>query len=214
MKLKKRRNGDVIIYHDKKSDSNLYLGSENSGKLCLVNLEYGISEKEFGPGPVTCRDIEHYKSMCHPLPFDPNLKYVEVGAGLGELTPYLVKNLDLKHKPIVIDPVDYNVMLEMLSHALGDGLGEPYESRLHDLIDRCNIISDPRKVELVNTTLEDAVDSGLIQKGIADVTVDVCGAYLYGERERTKSLLRYLTKEGGIIPKVDTKKGALRKENE
>lgn len=67
--------------------------------------------------PVTAHELAIYPEL--PMPIEPGKQYVEIGAGHGSFTPYVVEALEgAEPKPIVIDPVDYGHMKEMLEDFL------------------------------------------------------------------------------------------------
>lgn len=131
---------------------------------------------------ITGRDIADYKRDFPDMRFDASLKYVEVGAGLGEFIPYIIQMFDgkLKNKPIVIDPADYALMKEMLTYAKKLEFEDAYKRRFELFIERCTLISDQERVTLLNTTLDAVLRDHMELLGHADVVVDSYGASYYG----------------------------------
>ena len=130
---------------------------------------------------ITGRDLSQYGRPVRRLKIKPSLQFVVVGAGMCEFIPSLVRRFSgrMKHKPIVIDPANYELMISMLKHARKYRLGERYDKKSENLIERCGIILDPKKVTLVNTTLGKALKDNPNLKGIADVVVDNCALEVY-----------------------------------
>lgn len=137
---------------------------------------------------VTGRSVNEVLQSFPDLPLDPSLKYIEVGPGLGELLP-MVAGAALQEegqKHIAIDPADYNLMQIMLQHAYQiapqHAQSKNYRDHIGALLERCQIILDPHKVQLINSTLQAAMaDSALAStlRGTGDVVVDHVGALYY-----------------------------------
>ena len=155
---------------------------------------------------VTDRNVVEYDpEIVKALPLNPKLQYMETGAGLGEIVPFLATNLELEKPIIVIDPLDYTIVKELLERAYDINYDPFISNRLKELIRRCEIILDPNKVKLVNKRLEDVLDSGELD-GIADVLIDHCGGVLYSEDiDRVReNIHRLITPSGKLlmIPQV------------
>jgi hypothetical protein len=159
-----------------------------------LEVHFEIPSRRLDFELITGRDMDDYIDIAsyHSnsgksklLPLDSSLQYVEIGAGLGEFTPYLIKQLgtSLRHKPIVIDPADYAIMKDMLHYAISQHFGERYDERCLEFSERCDIISDPEKVKLFSMTLGQAVKGFPELMQIGDVVIDLCGAKLYSYRE-------------------------------
>lgn len=134
---------------------------------------------------VTGRRIQDYERPIREMPLFPNRQYVEVGAGLGEFVPHLLRTVkDLAHKPIVIDPADYSLMHDMLSEAAESSDIDPItRNKLYVMRDRARTILDRSRVRLVNKTLLRALDEDPDLKGCADVVIDNFGASIYPNSE-------------------------------
>ncbi|MEK6900098.1 MAG: hypothetical protein AABX05_03155 [Nanoarchaeota archaeon] len=148
---------------------------------------------------ITTRDIGRYLNL-PSMNINPSLQYLEVGAGLGEFTPLVVRS-NPRHRPIVIDPANYPLMLKMLKSAYNRDLKEELKERIRILQERCEIILNPAKVNLINLTLEEALAQHPELEGIADVVVDNFGAIHYSSetKERRKqsiALERRLSRSG------------------
>ena len=111
---------------------------------------------------------------------------IEIGAGLGEFIPYIIRT-GIKTRPTVIDPANYELMLTMLLYGADEAqtrnLPEKLVARLRTYSERCALIIDRTKVNLINKTLIEAVrdHSELIYSG--DVVVDHYGPSHYPESE-------------------------------
>ncbi|HLD79426.1 MAG TPA: hypothetical protein VJA18_02605 [Candidatus Nanoarchaeia archaeon] len=146
---------------------------------------------------ITGRDLTEYRTF-RKLTIDPSLVYVEVGAGLGEFIPAVVQK-NPKEKPIVIDPADYRLMLDMLQFAELLPLAEQTKQKLRIYQERCKTILNPHKVRLVSSQLENVFDLNPELEGVADVVVDHFGALFYNYRQRPglEDLERRLLKANG-----------------
>lgn len=130
---------------------------------------------------VTGRDLGEY--ICFPKGKFPNLEgqCVEVGAGFGELIPYIaINNKGHSSKPIAIDPANYELMIEILKKSQELELSHGLLSKISSWITRGNIILDPSKVKLINLPLVQAIEQNPYLTGCADVVVDYMGARVQG----------------------------------
>jgi hypothetical protein len=136
--------------------------------------------------PITASGIDKYPEKVRNMKINPSFQYLEVGAGYGEFIPCLASALDENSpKPIVIDPAYYDVMGGILSYVRNNvWLSESNSSLLDEIIARHDIITNPRKVRLINTNLGYAFRDFPDIQGIADVVVDRAGAVSYAELER------------------------------
>ena len=105
---------------------------------------------------ITGRGINEYDYNT-PTIIDPSLQYLEVGAGMGEFTPLVVRN-NPRNIPIIIDPANYPLMLEMLQFAYERPINEKLRDKISILQERCKIIINPDKVNLINLPLEKALE--------------------------------------------------------
>ncbi len=137
--------------------------------------------------------ISHSKN---PFSINPEYQYVDVGAGLGELAPLLVAKLKVKRKPIIIDPVDYSALRELLGYALPRFDKKPFlNKQIEELLGRIEIIKNPNEVRLLNMRLGEAVERFPDIHGCADVLVDVAGPITYCETEFRKGDVLYGSKK-------------------
>src|SRR3989338_1768283 len=128
---------------------------------------------------VTARNVSEYENNIRELMINPFFQYAEVGAGLGEFIPNLVDNYKIKHLPIIIDPVDYELMGNMLGYELNLKFSDRVNKNLLKLFERCKIIRDQNKVRLINEDLVTAIKSHLDIHNIADIVIDNFGATHY-----------------------------------
>lgn len=154
------------------------------------------------PIMVTGRDYSQYPKLYRVI--NPLFQYIEVGAGLSGYLPFISEKCLLKKRPIVIDPVKYEVLQTMMLFAKTGGfVDEKLISRLETLIDRTRFYLDSDKVWLINSTLHEAVRNHPELKGIADMVVDNCGARTYPQmtnyddlkKNSFDKLLRWLKKK-------------------
>lgn len=141
--------------------------------------------KSLHPIPITNRDLRQYKTELPGLPIDPALQYLEVGAGLGQLAEHLAKHPDNPpdRRPVVIDPANYDAMSRLLEYGLDHWqdleLEQAAQSRLMDLMVRCDVIRDSTRVLLLNMTFEQAYRQFPQLQGGFDVVVELHSASLY-----------------------------------
>ncbi len=148
---------------------------------------------------ITGRDLKEYHYTIGERRINPLLLYVEVGAGLGEFIPSVVHNNPLQ-KPIVIDPANYKLMLEMLLFAESLPVKEETKRRLKIYQERCRLFLNKDKIWLINLNLEDAFRQYPELQGIADVVIDNFGAGHYAsDKQATEELERRLLKHTGIL---------------
>lgn len=115
---------------------------------------------------------------------NPGLKYLEVGPGLAEFIPHLVKlQSGTTVKPIAIDPVNYNLIGELLQYASTLNISQGLVEKIRILTERCNVFLDQSKVELFNMTLGQALDEHPELIGVADVVVEKFGPSAYAGTE-------------------------------
>jgi len=126
-------------------------------------------------------DLRTYLKHLSCLPINPNFQYLEIGAGLGEFTPFIADALHgrLKSRPIVIDLADYELMKDMMARARELDISDAMKRYLSTLILRAQTILDPSKVDLINTPLSNTLKLRPDLEGIADFAVDLFGAVNY-----------------------------------
>ncbi len=126
-------------------------------------------------------DLRTYLKIFSCLPINPDFQYLEIGAGLGEFTPFIANALHgrIKSRPIVVDLADYELMKDMMTHARELDIGDSMRRYLSTLILRAQTILDPSRVDLINTSLSNALKLRPDLEGIADFAVDLFGAVNY-----------------------------------
>ncbi|MBI2659178.1 hypothetical protein HYX05_03730 [Candidatus Woesearchaeota archaeon] len=134
-----------------------------------------------GHARITGRDLAQHHSEVGNMVINPSFQYVEIGAGLGEFTPHLVKTTPHAPKPIVVDPANYWLMKDVLDYARSLNLSARINKLAEILSKRAAVISDPSKVMLINMTLMEAFEAHPSLEGIADVVIDHGGAYSWCE---------------------------------
>ncbi len=134
-------------------------------------------ETDHGDLIVTDRSFVEY-DFNKEIELKPELQYLEIGPGLSEFIPLITK-LPPDKKPIIIEPVDYNLLEELLRDVKSYDFGNLFKEKLELLIERCNIFRDNKKVLHVKKTLGRALDEDDWLIGIADIVVDYFGAIAY-----------------------------------
>ncbi|MBI5072886.1 hypothetical protein HZA99_03640 [Candidatus Woesearchaeota archaeon] len=181
----------------------LYLDSENGYRLTALvescTFEYEIGQQTI---LVTDRSMREYHGLFHEMPRDREFQYVDVGAGLGGFIPYLIEDLGVTKRPIVIDPCDYTQMREMLITAkqLVEGTGLQY--RIDLLLHRSEIYLDSSRVVLIQEPVRDAVQNHSEIAGIADVVLDhwATGRYCHKDmRDADTQILKTAQREKGLF---------------
>jgi hypothetical protein len=111
---------------------------------------------------------------------DPDEEIFEAGAGLAEFIPYVVRKLGrrLKHRPVVVDPLDYNLVIKLLQRFIHEGINPEQVPTARELIKRAQIILDPRYVELINLPFLEALDYPAFQRKY-DLVIDHFGPWMY-----------------------------------
>lgn len=133
---------------------------------------------------LSARTIADYQRHFPGLHLQPQKQYVEVGAGLGEPLVALARQAAASNgvlpKPIAIDPVQYEVIRDLLGcidERYGDLQGvKILTTHIRELRDRCNVLLDPAQVTLIRKPLAAAVAAHPELHGCADVVVDLYGA--------------------------------------
>ena len=149
-----------------------------------------LQDKRLPPSemPITCRSYEEYlEALDHPK-VNPDFQYAEVGIGIGGFIPHLIQTFNgkIKHKPIAIDPAEYNVMKRLLEFALTrKDLRPESAEKMRTFLGRIEIITDPSKVRLFNMKLGEAVRTHPELRHCADVVIDVAGPRIYIDTELT-----------------------------
>ena len=169
----------------------------DDGKSPIFNCPSPIYEKYYFA--VTSRALSEYY-MKHPFNPNPEKQYCEVGPGLGEYIPFLVKQFEkYSHsiKPLAIDLVNYDILLEMMNFAVDEGLtpSTEMEKELFTLIERAKIITNPKKVRLINKPLGQALEDYPESLGSVDELMDNMAAVFHshiseGRKMQEMELLR------------------------
>ncbi len=133
---------------------------------------------------VTGRSISELLAHIAFMPLDSELHYIEIGTGLSQLLPALSST----RRQTIIDPADYDVMEELLTEAKENVSVYPhlakYRDTLEAFLERCRIIRDPKRIQLINMTLERALAEPSVRPLIVeqgDVVLDLHGALYYIE---------------------------------
>jgi len=149
--------------------------------------------------PVTWRSIQDYEGNTDiPRGFIQSartlgLQVVEVGAGLAEFIPELA--LHQERRPIVIEPIDYRRLIDMLSEASSHELIDSDRALVSQVVKRARIYADPRLVRLYPVGIE-KIKRYKELRGIADVVIDVVGGLIYtGEMGKWREYIDYLLKD-------------------
>ena len=112
------------------------------------------------------------------------LQLVEVGAGIAELAPSIARAGG--KRPIVIDPLNYQAIFSLLQKACKKNISNENKRIARTLMERVSLYLDPRAIELMPLTLQQAyLQFGQKLSGIADVVVDVAGAIYYNAEMRS-----------------------------
>jgi hypothetical protein len=154
-----------------------------------VVVNFTPAGQKTGGYPITARDIGHYQRSYPAMPIRANMQYAEVGPGLGELIPHLVQSqrIQLEQIPIAIDPADYGLIQHLAEAALDQAhkvqLSNRSLERLSIVLNRCEVMRDASRVQLVNTTVARALNKYPDLAGAADIVVDHYGAELYPHTE-------------------------------
>lgn len=171
------------------NDAGMHIRAEGSPYKLVVSDTPEVKDQhvlfEIGKNRyVTGRSLKDLMEYVGGMPFDPNLHYIEVGAGLSELLPLLSG----KRPQTIIDPADYDVMEELLTEAKENVSVYPhlakYRDTLEAFLERCRIIRDPKRIQLINMTLERALAEPSVRPLIVeqgDVVLDLHGALYYIE---------------------------------
>jgi len=136
--------------------------------------------------PVTARDASEYPANLFPI--NPNYQYTEIGAGLSGFIPeVLLKSSSISQKPVCIDPFDYTSGYNLLQIA-HENANLNQQMLIKKLIERCKIMTDSSKVNLINCTLGKAIKRNPELMGASDIVVDYCGPSAYSETEWNRNI--------------------------
>jgi hypothetical protein len=146
---------------------------------------------------VTARNVEEYHPDIANLELNANLRYCEVGAGLGEFVLYVAEKVN--ERPIVIDPVDYNKLKRLLGSAYQLKLKDRHKVIIESMIERCDDYLKQEKVKVYNFTLEEALEKCPELKHSMDVVVENFGPAYYAEHAQVTKLEKMLLKPEGLL---------------
>jgi hypothetical protein len=148
---------------------------------------------------ITSRDFPEYKIDKRSL--KQGIQYAEIGTGLGGFIPYLVERFGARIPlPIAIDPANYAAIQKMLEFAIDAKFTFPKtKAMLRGLLERCETITNPKKVRLVNLKLEEALVQFPDLIGCSDIVVDKWGPCLCGGNTSIKQARRLLKPRGKLI---------------
>lgn len=158
---------------------------------------------------VTARDLWEYPRR-EIKPLNSGMTVIECGPGLGEFIPSIVRENATGEKgrvtPIFIDMANYEVMAEILTRVIEkEDIGERARKRLGELLSRCLIFLDSKKVERHQGDVRQVVKRKELQ-GRADLVVDLYGPihYFYTAsgvqvRDSILRLQRVLKTDGRIV---------------
>jgi hypothetical protein len=180
---------------DKRADPKRF----ESVVLCLLSSNM-IVKKLY----ITGRNLEEYSPNIREHHLNPNLRYLEVGPGLGEFLPNLVNNLGekLKYPPIGIEPANYFSIRGLLCRALEEELNPDLRNKIICLKDRCDFFLKGKNLILVEERLTDALRKNAWLFGIADIVVDhVAASFYMHPKLKAEELEKKLLKPGGIFLK-------------
>jgi hypothetical protein len=200
---KSSRIGTIYTVTDNKSAYKLTMGiGDDSLPTLMVFFDMpSINKSVDSVVGITARDYDTYCQMLNNrnrLPqLNPNLQYIEIGAGLGGYIPELIKRYkkELTSIPIVIDPVDYQILHSMLLIAKDKKLPENLHGRINELLFRCDLYMNPSEVNLIPLSLQEAISSHPEIHGIGDIIIDLNAVSLYDSiSEGKKNILDMLIK--------------------
>ena len=137
---------------------------------------------------VTGRDFcEYVAERCFPdLPLSPDLRYVEIGPGMGGLLKQMTDKFGtrMRHKPVAIEPSDIGLMKDFLQFAVGCGdITQRHKDIVAEYVSRLELLEDSSKITLLNMKLGDALRNFPWLEGYADVVVELAGPSTYTETE-------------------------------
>ncbi len=165
----------LIIQHD----SGAFLSTE-TGEIVI----------RAGGCPITYHGVgEYFSSGNVPAGWQPEQgqKVEEVGCGLGGFLPWVIEQTggQLEPKPVAIEPVNFGVINGLLTAAViqGNLTAEQMATAL-ELRQRVEIITNPRLVQLIPFTLEQAIATHPELRASADLVVDFNGARSYSPRQQ------------------------------
>ena len=179
--IKKNRNS--ITIEDSKTEHSLHINPHFSESNDWKSLYFYAPWKN-SKMLVTARDFSDYNANVLKIPIDSKFQYIEVGAGLGGFVQYVVEKLEGScPRPIIIDPVNYDVLLNLLAFAENQALNAAQYARIKTLKARCNLFLDRTKVNVISAKLSYAVNNNSRLLNIADFVVDNKGPSLHTATE-------------------------------
>lgn len=116
------------------------------------------------------------------LPLDPDLRYVEVGPGMGGLLKHAVEESGgrMRHKPVAIEPSNIGLMKILMQFALRCGdVSQRHKGIVSEYMSRLELLEDSSRITLVNMKLGSAIVNCPWLEGYADVVVELAGPSTY-----------------------------------
>lgn len=143
-----------------------------------VNSPYYSSAIKGTVMKVTARDLIEYP-IREIGSFSNGMTILEFGPGLGEFIPSLAKDKRKRLNIVALDMANYDLMADILDSAIRMDLGgRRASSRLLELLRRCEIFLDGRKVEVFRKDIGEVIKSRELS-GKIDLAVDLFGPAHY-----------------------------------
>ncbi len=193
MKFKAERTHNLIYIE--KSPYKLIVIDQEPFDWTSVTFEVESDNRQI---MISGRDVQQYTPEVKDVSIDPSKVYIEVGAGLGEFI-HLAAQQNPVQKPIVIDPVNYSLLLDMLQFAEVFGLQGETAQRIRLYQERCKTILNPDQIQLINCKMENALRKHPELVESADVVVDHYAAGYYGNLDAIVNLELRLLKPTGRL---------------
>lgn len=106
---------------------------------------------------------------------------------MAQLSPLLASTR--KVKPLVIDPLNYERVFDLLEMARKKNISERNLSLIKDLNGRIEQYLDPKAIQVIPYTIQEAYKKyGPDLAGVADIVVDVAGAIYYASLEKKREV--------------------------
>ncbi|MDO8661073.1 MAG: hypothetical protein Q7K43_04235 [Candidatus Woesearchaeota archaeon] len=143
------------------------------------NIEFFVDPNEKLPKGlwISARDSEDYLEL-NPEQILPGNTLIEVGAGLGGMVS---KALERNAFVTVIDPANYELMQDMLAHAIEQPRVSSIMKRIQIVKERCELALSDR-VRLLNKPLLEVLEQNPELCGTADIVVDHMAAVFYARK--------------------------------
>lgn len=175
-----------------------------SDEFVIPTLFYNGKGKDFTVA-VTGRNFRRYPSkvinIVNSNRLTRNSKVLEIGSGLGGLIPQLIlKGLH----PTVVDKMDIVRIRQLLEFAK-EQIIKDFEAQrfIKGYIARCDLLTDPRKVTLINDGIEEVLDRGTFNPQSFDLVVDYNSTKLWADKDKfgkiKSSLLTLVNSEENLV---------------